>query len=114
MGLILLSGSRDCVDQNNDSLVVLVGYKTKRFLFPGDAKSDGDEQCLGEIPMLIERYQKMELLKADVLKVNLHGSANGMTEEWIRATSRGLYLLPSSGSRTAARDSMPAIRAPAR
>lgn len=85
VGLRLLSGSRDCVDKNNDSLVVLVGYKNRLFLFTGDATSAPDEKCPDEISMLMERYQKLNLLKADVLKVNYHGSSNGTKVEWMRA-----------------------------
>jgi len=96
VGIRILSGSRECDDENNDSLVVLVGYKEKRFLFTGDATTQTDEECTDEISMLTERYYKSGLLKADVLKVSFHGSVNGTTDEWMNLISPQ-YSIISAG-----------------
>ncbi|HKP82078.1 MAG TPA: MBL fold metallo-hydrolase [Pyrinomonadaceae bacterium] len=107
VGIRLLSGSRDCDDQNNDSLVVLVGYKEKRFLFTGDATTQSDEECTDEISMLTERYQKSGLLKADVLKVSLHGSVNGTTDEWMKLISPQYSIISAGRSEEPYRFSSP-------
>ena len=96
VGIRLLNGSRDCDDQNNDSLVVLVGYKEKRFLFTGDATTQSDKECPDEISLLTKRYYTSGLLKADVLKVSLHGSVNGTTDEWMNLISPQ-YSIISAG-----------------
>lgn len=98
VGVRLLSGSRDCEDQNNDSLVVLIGYKEKRFLFAGDATAQSDEKCPDEISMLMERYEETGLLKADVFKVNYHGSINGITDEWMKIISPQISVISAGRS----------------
>ena len=107
VGVRILSGSRDCQDQNNDSLVVLVGYKEKRFLFTGDATSQKDEKCPDEISMLIQRYQKSGLLEADVLKVSNHGASNGTTDEWMSLISPEYSIISAGKSDESARSLHP-------
>jgi competence protein ComEC len=85
VGLRLLAASRGCKNANNDSLVVLVGYKTHRFIFTGDAEAEADDDCDDEISTLIERYQGTNFLRADVYKADHHGSFNGTTNEWLQA-----------------------------
>jgi beta-lactamase superfamily II metal-dependent hydrolase len=85
VGLRLLSGSRGCENANNDSLVLLVGYKDRRFIFTGDAEAEADDKCDDEISTLLERYSGTDLLRADVYKADHHGSANGTTDDWLQA-----------------------------
>jgi beta-lactamase superfamily II metal-dependent hydrolase len=98
VGIRFLSGSRDCEDLNNDSLVVVVGYRNKRFLFTGDSQAQSDRKCLDEISMLINRYEKTSLLQADVLKVSSHGSTNGTTDEWMKIISPQISIISAGRS----------------
>lgn len=98
VALKLLSGSRDCEQANNNSLVVLVDYRKMRFLFTGDAEAQADDKCRDEISMLIGRYKEVGLLKADVLKVNYHGSAQGTTDEWMQAIQPQISIITAGQS----------------
>jgi competence protein ComEC len=89
----LLSGSRGCANANNSSLVVLVTYKTARFIFTGDAEDIGADDCSDEIGELIDRYKENGELKANVLKVNHHGSANGSDAEWLGAIKPSISVI---------------------
>jgi beta-lactamase superfamily II metal-dependent hydrolase len=96
--LRLLNGARDCDDANNDSLVLWLSYRGKTFLFTGDAPSVSDKKCRDEISMLLDRYQSSGYLKANVLKVNFHGSASGVTDEWMKAISPRVSIISAGRS----------------
>ena len=61
-------------DANEDSLVLLLQYGSFRMLFTGDLEGEA-EQALSE--------RMKETLRADVLKVGHHGSANGSSEAFL-------------------------------
>jgi competence protein ComEC len=83
----ILSGSRDCANGNNDSLMVLVKYGAAKFLFTGDAEAEDDNKCTAELTHLMRKYRDNGLLDVDVLKVGHHGARNGMSDAWMQATS---------------------------
>lgn len=89
----ILSGSRRCVNGNNNSLVVLVKYGGARFLFTGDAEAEDDSTCVAELTHLIRKYRDNRLLDVDVLKVSHHGSFNGTTDEWMQVTSPTISVI---------------------
>jgi hypothetical protein len=78
----LLSGSRSCQNANNSSLMVLMTSPAASFIFTGDAETSDDDDCADEISTVLERNPN---LHADVYKVGHHGSANGTSDEWVRA-----------------------------
>ncbi len=87
-------GANGCANANNDSVVVLMIYKTKRFIFTGDAEDQGDSGCpSGEIEDLISRYAANNGLRVDVYKVDHHGSANGTDANWIKALSPQIAVI---------------------
>lgn len=59
--------------ENNNSLVIKLEYKDKKFLFTGDIEGDAEDALCD-----------VEDLSADVLKVPHHGSANSSTERFLR------------------------------
>lgn len=61
-------------DANEDSLVLLLQYSSFRMLFTGDLEGEAEQA-------LSERMQGA--LRADVLKVGHHGSANGSSEAFL-------------------------------
>jgi competence protein ComEC len=94
-----LTGSRNCDNQNNNSLVVRVQYKETTALLTGDSETDGDGGCdEGQVQHLLERYHDSDLLKADIYKVGHHGSLNGTDEEFEKAMSPKIALI-SAGSK---------------
>jgi beta-lactamase superfamily II metal-dependent hydrolase len=98
VSLRLLNGARDCDDANNDSLVLWLSYRDTTFLFTGDASSQNDKKCRDEVSMLLDRYQNSGNLKANVLKVNFHGSASGVTDEWMKAVSPRFSIISAGRS----------------
>jgi beta-lactamase superfamily II metal-dependent hydrolase len=61
-------------------------HKTARFIFTGDAEDIGEPgDCPAETSELIDRYKGTTELRADVLKVDHHGSANGSDTDWLGA-----------------------------
>jgi competence protein ComEC len=94
----LLSGSRNCHNANNSSLIALVTYKTTRFIFTGDAEDIGDDICADEITEVIDRYKGTDALKADVLKVDHHGSDNGSDTDWLTAVSPMISIISAGKS----------------
>jgi competence protein ComEC len=103
----LLSGSRGCVKQNNDSLVVLASYQKAKFIFTGDAEAleEPDETCTPELTNLLDRYKGGTMLDVDVFKVGHHGALNGVSDAWLKALSpklsvisAGLYSQDSPGA----------------
>jgi competence protein ComEC len=97
--LRLLAGSRGCENANNDSLVVLVRYQQASYLFTGDAEADGDSDCEGELPVLMDFYKGTNLLDVDVYKVGHHGSYNGTDAAFMRAMSPKISVI-SAGIHT--------------
>lgn len=98
----LSGGSRNCEDQNNNSLTVRVEHQGKKFLFTGDSEEE-DEACVGgQIERLIERFDNEEthngLLDVDVYKVGHHGSHNGTNENLMLAMSPAISVI-SAGDR---------------
>lgn len=95
-----LSGSRNCGNANNNSLVVLVTYHGARFLFPGDAETREDQRCEGEIGLLLERFHSTGLLNADVYQVSHHGSANGTSSPLLEAISPRISVISAGNDET--------------
>ncbi len=91
--ILLLAGSRDCANANNDSLVIRIDLKKASFLFPGDAETEDDENCAAEIPMLVDRFRISKLLDVDVLVAAHHGSHNGTSPELLEATTPKISIL---------------------
>ena len=98
-GLRILDGSRDCDNQNNDSIVVLARFRQASFLFTGDAEVEGGSDCDGEVPILMEFYRTTNLLNVDVYKVGHHASFNGTDEDFMRVMSPKISVI-SAGIHT--------------
>lgn len=94
-----LAGSRGCKNQNNDSVVVLLRYRSASYLFTGDAETENDPICKAEVPVLVDFYRRNQLLDVDVYKVGHHGSHNGTDEALMRAMSPKISVL-STGIHT--------------
>ncbi len=69
-------------DLNNNSVVVLLEYRSRRFLFTGDIDWEG------QIRML-----RSGVPSVDWLKVPHHGSASAWLEPWIEAVSPSIALI---------------------
>lgn len=96
-----LTGSRNCDNQNNNSVVVRVQYKSTIALFTGDAETDGDGGCdEGQVQHLLERYHDSDLLKADIYKVGHHGSLNGTDEEFAKEVSPKIAVISAGKKET--------------
>jgi len=96
----ILAGSRGCENGNNDSLVVLAKYNDRAsFLFTGDAETENDGDCEGEVPVLVDFYRANKLLDVDVYKVGHHGSRNASDEDFLRAMSPRISVI-SAGFHT--------------
>lgn len=98
--LRILAGARGCENGNNESLVVLAKYNDRAsFLFTGDAETENDTECEGEIPVLVDFYRANRLLDVDVYKVGHHGSRNGTDEVFMQAMSPKISVI-SAGVHT--------------
>ena len=94
-----MTGSRNCDNQNNNSLVVRVQYKDTKVIFTGDSEIDGDGGCdEGQVSHLLERYHGSDLLDVGVYKVGHHGSFNGTDEDLVKALSPKIAVI-SAGHR---------------
>jgi len=69
-----LAPCRKYEDMNNNSIVVLINYKDKKFLFMGDAEKQSENDILNKNPNL----------KVDFLKVGHHGSATSSSESFLK------------------------------
>jgi competence protein ComEC len=99
--LRFLTGSRNCANPNNDSLVVRVHYAGKTALLTGDSETDDDEACEeGQVEHLLERYQGTDLLRADIYKVGHHGSHNGTDQALISAVSPAIAIISAGRKET--------------
>jgi competence protein ComEC len=67
---------------NNSSLVLLMSFGDRRFLFTGDIEREAEAGLVG-LP-----------LKADLVKVPHHGSRTSSTEEFVGAVSSRLAVIP--------------------
>jgi len=98
--LRILAGSRGCENGNNDSVVVHVKYNDRAsFLFTGDAETENDGDCEGEVPVLVDFYRANRLLDVDVYKVGHHGSRNASDEDFLQAMSPKISVI-SAGVHT--------------
>lgn len=96
-----LTGSRNCDNQNNNSLVVRVQYKTFVAILTGDSQLDGDGGCdEGQATHLMERYQNSDLLAATVYKVGHHGSFNGTNQDLVTALSPKIAVISAGHKET--------------
>jgi hypothetical protein len=97
----ILTGSRSCDNQNNNSLIVRVQYKKEVTLLTGDSENEGDNSCAdGQLSVLLERYKGSDLLKADIYKVGHHGSNNGTDQDLIDAVSPKIALISAGKKET--------------
>lgn len=86
---VLLPQKKENIEnENNDSIVLLMQYLSKRILFMGDLEEDGEKQLL----------ELEKDLKADILKVGHHGSSTSSTEEFINKVNPKIALI-SVGNR---------------
>jgi competence protein ComEC len=80
-----INGSTRCGDENNNSLAVLVRYQAFTMLVPGDAERE-DTDCTPAIRRMLSRF-RATLLNVDVFVADHHGSANGVTTDYLTALS---------------------------
>lgn len=96
-----LTGSRDCENGNNNSLIVRVQYLKTSFLLTGDAELEGDAACGdGQLPHLLNRFENTNLLDIDVYKVGHHGSFNATDEEVLEALTPNLAVISAGNEST--------------
>lgn len=67
---------------NESSLVVVLNYLDKRFMFTGDVDSQGEGEMMGWWNSRI-----------DGLKVSHHGSDSGSSEDWLRRIAPGVAVI---------------------
>ncbi len=74
-------------NQNNDSVVVKVGFGSASFLFMGDLEQEG-------IAAMLDSYSAdTSIFASDVLKVGHHGSKNGTTADLLKAVHPQLAVI---------------------
>lgn len=96
-----LTGSRNCNNQNNNSLVVRVSYKATTAILSGDSEIDPDGGCdEGQVTHLLGRYHDSNLLTADIYKVGHHGSFNGTDEDLVKALSPKIAVISAGHKET--------------
>jgi len=96
-----LTGSRNCDNQNNNSLVLRVRYKTTTAILSGDSETDRDGGCdEGQVTHLLDRYHDSDLLAADIYKVGHHGSFNGTDEDFAKALSPKIIVISAGHKET--------------
>lgn len=83
----VLSADKDYSNLNNSSIVLKLTYKTKSFLFTGDAEQESEQ-------IMISSGQN---LSADVLKVGHHGSVTSTSDEFLRKVNPS-YAIISVGA----------------
>ena len=78
----------ESIDENNDSLAIMMKYRDKKVLFTGDMEKEAEERLL-----------KQEInIQADILKVGHHGSGTSTTKEFVEAV-KPEYSIISVGTR---------------
>lgn len=88
-----LNASRDCADENNDSLVVLVKYGNTKLLVTGDAEWESDSRCTAAIPRMLARFGSTDLMDVDVYKVGHHGSRNATNTAYLQELTPQISLI---------------------
>lgn len=97
--VILLSGSRDCDNQNNNSLSVRIVTSEGVILFTGDSEEDGDQSCdIGMLEFLQERFGSN--LDADVYHAAHHGSFNGTTGDFMKLVTPKVSVISAGNPAT--------------
>ena len=79
----IVGPTRDFEDMNNQSVVCLVTYGSRRFLFTADAKADSEQAMLAS----------GQDLSADVLKIAHHGSASSTIKKFLQAVNPSVALI---------------------
>ena len=80
-------------------MVLLLKAQQARYLFTGDAEVDGNSDCEGAIPMLLDRFEGTGLLDVDVYKVGHHASHNGTDDAFMQVMNPKISVI-SSGIHT--------------
>jgi competence protein ComEC len=70
--------------QNDDSVVVLLKFGERSFLFTGDIEKQAERQLVAQL----------QNLRVDVVKVPHHGSRTSSTEAFVEATKPRLAVIP--------------------
>jgi competence protein ComEC len=97
--VVLFAGSRDCENQNNNSITVRITTPEGIIMFTGDSEEDGDGSCdVGELQFLAERFGSK--LDADVYHVAHHGSFNGTTDEFMKLVTPKLSVISAGNAAT--------------
>jgi competence protein ComEC len=94
-----LNASKDCENENNDSLVVLVRYGNTKLLVTGAAEWESDSRCQAAIPRMLARYASGDLMDIDIYKVGHHGSRNATNTAYLRELTPRISLI-SAGHHT--------------
>jgi len=77
---------------NNDSVVLRVDFGKASFLFTGDLEEEA-------INAMLQSYaDDLSLLDVDVLKVDHHGSKNGMTPDFVNAITPKIAVIQAGDS----------------
>ena len=79
----IVGPTRDFEDMNNQSVVCLVTYGQRRFLFEGDAETTSESAILSS----------GQDVAADVLKVGHHGSSTSTLKKYLQAVSPSIALI---------------------
>lgn len=80
---VIAPNSKNYEDINDSSIVIRMTYKSRSFLFMGDASKASETDIL----------QKGYTLQADVLKVGHHGSSTASTAAFLKAVSPKIALI---------------------
>ena len=78
---VIISPEQKNEDDNNNSIGILLTYGSTKFIFTGDAEEEEEND------MLSAEKNGLINLKADVYKVNHHGSKNSSTSAFLDAIS---------------------------
>ncbi|MDR1466802.1 MAG: MBL fold metallo-hydrolase [Oscillospiraceae bacterium] len=101
---ILAPGRQYDDNMNNNSIVLLIKYGDKKFLFMGDAEKES------EFDILRRNFD----LKSDFIKIGHHGSRTSTTDEFLSKVSPLYAVISTSYGRNAnfknARQDPPAVR----
>ncbi|MDR1253511.1 MAG: MBL fold metallo-hydrolase [Oscillospiraceae bacterium] len=77
LNIAVLAPNKKYDNMNNNSIVLNINFKSKNFLFMGDAEKESEYDII----------EKEFALKADVLKIGHHGSATSTTEKFLTSVS---------------------------
>lgn len=79
----IVGPARDFEDMNDQSVVCMVTYGQRRFLFQGDAEAPAENAIL----------DSGQVIAADVLKVGHHGSSTSTLREYLQAVDPSVALI---------------------